>query len=180
MNDFSPNKTSPNDDYDDTLVLTFIAYYQEIEHILLRAGYTRAARAPWSDRADWEGFARQIEAKFDPFPDPTLMGSVLVLLSDPNDASMRRRRGRVSFLSEPSLPERNTVWLVEVIQEIRNKIIFGINLMGKPACEMEQVSAALYALEKLIFLDPKVKSLLMYVPQPEDRQGETPREALQA
>jgi len=107
------------------------------------------------------------------------MGSVLFLLSDPVDLSVRRTRGRVSYLSERSIPERNTVWLVEVIQELRNKIIFGINLMGEPACESAQVSAALYVLETLMFLDPKVKSLLMFVPRPEDRKGKTLRDALQ-
>jgi hypothetical protein len=119
MNDSPPNKLSPNHDYGAALVFSFLAYYHQCEQILRRAGFTRAARAPWSERADWEGFARQVQAKFEPEADPTLSGAVLVLLSDLQDESMHRRRGRVSYLSEPSIQERNTAWLVEIIQEVR-------------------------------------------------------------
>jgi hypothetical protein len=147
------------------LAFTFLLYYQRFEQILLRAGFTREGRRPGNLRADWERFARHIQAKFDPEADLALSGSVGVLLRDPDNPELYRNRGREFFLQEPIIPERNTVWLAELVREVRNRILYGILLTGVATCEMAQVSAALFLLGSWAYLDPALESLWADVEQ---------------
>ena len=166
MNHTAPDPLPIDDTLSEHLALTFLDCYHHSEQSLRRAGFTSGARA------DWGAFTRQVQAKFDPEADPGLKGAVLVLLTDPDDWNLKRIRARGRFLLEPTTPERNTAWLVEIMQEVRSKIVFGLNLTGEPACGELQVSAALYVLDTLMDLDPKVKSLFLGVHRPEDGQGE--------
>ena len=113
MNDLNPKETSPNNDFDEELVLTFLTNYHSLEQALVRAGFTRAGHTPGNPRPDWGKFARHIERLFDPDSSPELMGAVCYLLGEPEEQELRRERLQASVPGELSSPASDIVWLSE-------------------------------------------------------------------
>jgi hypothetical protein len=160
MNDLFPNKTSQDNDFDWDLVLTFLTDYLMLEGALVQAGFTQAGCRPGNPQPDWKGFARHIAGKFDPDSSPELMGAVCTLLADPEDPGFFRKRRTEPSLWEPSIPERNTAWLGEVVQQIRDQLLLQINFVQIPACDDTSLAAALVLVDAWAIIDPKVESLL--------------------
>jgi hypothetical protein len=154
MNDFLPQKESPHDDFDEELVLTFLALYHSLEQALVRAGYTRAGYTPGNPQPDWGGFARHIAGKFDPDSSPELMGAFCYLLGEPGAQELR--------MELPS-PVSDILWLSELVQEVRNRLLLWMNFAGKPWGNDANVVAALYIIQAWSKLDPQVESLLTHV-----------------
>jgi hypothetical protein len=154
MDDLLPDKTPPKDDLDAELVLTFLAAYHALEEALVRAGFTRAGRRPGNPRPDWSAFARHIEEQFDPESSPELMGAFCTLLGAPQEQHFRRELpGLVSDL----------LFLSELVQEIRDRLLLRINFTAQPWGDDAVVVAALYIIQAWSKLDPKVESLLPHV-----------------
>lgn len=137
MNDLSPNKASQ-----------------------VRAGFTRAGHSPETPQPDWNRFARHIAAKFDPDSSPELMGAACTLLVDPQEPGFLRERRTEPSLWEPSILERNTAWLAEVVQHIRDRLLLQINFAQEPACDDASLTAALLLVQAWASLDPTVQRLL--------------------
>jgi len=160
MNDLTPNKASREDDFDWDLALTFLTDCRMLEGALVRAGFARADRGPGNPQPDWKGFARHIADKFDPHASPELMGAACTLLADPQDPGFFRTRRTERSLWEPSSPERNTAWLAEVVQQIRDQLLLQLNFPPGPAYDDTSLAAALILVDSWARLDPQVESLL--------------------
>jgi hypothetical protein len=163
MNDHLPKMTTPDEELDEVLVLNFLADTHELEEALVRAGFTRAGQTPRDARPDWEQFALHIEGKFEPESRVELEMAVVYLLADPVRESFRRERLADSILGEPSKPHSDIVWLAELVQEIRNRLLGWINFRREPGCEDADVMAALFVVQAWSHLDPQVENLLVYV-----------------
>jgi hypothetical protein len=163
MNGFLPKVSSPKDDLDAEMVLDFLAAYHALEGALLRAGFTRPGRRPGTTQPDWGGFARRIADRFDPGASPELIGAVCTLLADPDQPGYFRNRRPEIYLMEPSIPERNTVWLAEVVQEIRNRLLLRMSFADDAWSDGPAVVSAMLVVQAWSKLDPQVESLLTHV-----------------
>jgi hypothetical protein len=160
MDDLNPKVTSPKDDLDAELVLDFLAAYHALEGALVQAGFTRPGRRPGSAQPDWSGFARHIADRFDPDTSPELIGAVCTLLANPDKPGYFRKRRPEIYLLEPSIPEHNTVWLVEVVQEIRNRLLLRMSFADDAWSDDMAVVSAMLVVQAWSKLDPQVESLL--------------------
>jgi len=160
MDDLLPKLTSPKDDLDAGLALAFLAEYHALEGALVQAGFTGPAPRPGSAQPDWGGFARHIADRFDPDASPELIGAVCTLLSNPDKPGYFRKRRPEIFLLEPSIPERNTVWLVEVVQEIRNRLLLRMSFADDAWSDDTAVLSAMLVVQAWSKLDPQVERLL--------------------
>jgi len=163
MNDLNPKETSPNNDFDEQLVLTFLTNYHSLEQALVQAGFTRAGHTPGNPRPDWGKFARHIERRFDPDSSPELMGAVCYLLGEPEEQELRRERLQASIPWELSSPASDILWLSELVQEIRNRLLLRINFADKAWSDDTGALAALFIVEAWSYIDPKVESMLTHV-----------------
>jgi hypothetical protein len=161
VSDPSADQASTSDEFDMEMALTFLTDYHALEQALVRAGYTRASRSPGSTQADWELFARHIEDRFDPDSSAVLQGAVAHLLWHEENMDLRRKRLQDCALWEDFNPNNDIVWISELLQHTRNKLIHGINLPGLPGCDFDQVLAALFVVEAWSHVDSKVESMLM-------------------
>lgn len=160
MSDLPPKKTSPDHNFDEELVLTFLSKYHSLEQALVRAGFTRAGSTPGNARPDWEQFARHIEGKFDPESAPELAGAVGYLLADPEKDKLRWERLQASLPGDRSSPQSDIVWLSELIQGIRNRLLHWLNFGEEAWDDDPGIVAALFIVDAWSVIDPKVKSLL--------------------
>lgn len=162
MNDLSLQTTLSDDDLDSELALTFLSAYHALEQALVRAGFTQPGRRPGNPRANWEQFTLHIEGEFDPESSPELMGAVYYLLGEPKAQELRQERLQASVAGEWSSPQSDIAWLSELVQRIRNRLLFQINFPGKAGGDDTDVMAAFFIVEAWSKIDPQVKSLLNY------------------
>jgi len=155
-----PKTAPPKDEVDEELALTFLTFHHTLERALVQAGYTRAGHTPASVRADWERFARHIEAQFDPDSDEVLQGAVGYLLWNQENLDLRNERLEDSFPWEPSSPHNDIVWISVLIQQTRDRLLHRINFLGNPGSDTAQVTAALFVVEAWARLDPKVEGFI--------------------
>lgn len=156
MNDLLPKKNPPQNDFDGELALIFLSHYHALEEALVRAGYTRAGHTTGNPRPDWGRFARHIEGKFVPESSPELMGAVCYLLADPEKEALRRERPGASS------PQSDLLWLAELVQEIRDRLLLRINFPDIPLRDDTAVLAAFLIVQNWSHIDPGVESLLAH------------------
>ena len=162
MNDLFPQNISPQNDFDWELTLTFLTHFHALEEALVRAGFTQAGRKPGNPWPDWDRFTRHIEGKFDPDASPELMGAVYYLLADPEKDALRRERLETSISGEQSSPQSDLLWLAELVQEVRDRLLVCINFPEIPLKDDTAVLAALLIVENWSYIDPGVESLLTH------------------
>jgi hypothetical protein len=164
MNKPLPGQSSRNDDDREMLVLTFITEYQAFERALVLAGFTTAGRTPGNARPDWARFVRTIERKFHSGASPELLEAAYYLLEHPDYQDARWERMENAELSDPYSPQRDIIWLSEMVQQIGNKLARGFNLMGQQAdYDLQDITAAMLVVEAWSHIDPKVERLLGHV-----------------
>jgi hypothetical protein len=154
MSDLLPRNTSPQDDLDLELALTFLDLYRSLEEALVRAGYTQAGHKPGNARPDWDRFARDIEGKFDADASPELAGAVGYLLADPEKHKRRRERLQASLPGERPSAESDIAWLAERVREIRDRLLYQINFPGVPGGDLTDVLAAWYVIQAWSSIEP--------------------------
>jgi hypothetical protein len=81
-------------------------------------------------------------------------------LANPDKPGYFRERRPEIYLLEPSIPERNTAWLVEVIQEIRNRLLLRMSFADDAWSDDMAVVSAMIVVQAWSKLDPQVESLL--------------------
>jgi hypothetical protein len=163
MNSTFPAQGFTNDDADGELVLIFLTEFRALEQALIRAGFTKAGGTHGTAQPDWVRFVRHIERRFHPESSPELQGAVSYLLYDPDKLELRRERLQGSYPGETFSAHSDILWLSELVQEIGNKLIHGINFQKTPGYDTEYVMAALLVVEAWSYIDPTVESLLTHV-----------------
>ena len=148
---------------DEELVLTFLTEYHAFEQAMVRAGFTRAGRTPASKQPDLGRFARHIEKHFRPDASEMLEGAVAYLLCNPRNQELREERLEKSFPWETSDPQSDVVWLLELVQQTRNRLTLEINFPVTPGMDTTLVMAALFVVEAMANMDPEMESQLTSV-----------------
>jgi hypothetical protein len=144
-------------DADEELVLTFLSYFQTLEHALMRAGYTQAGHTPGSAQPDWYRFARHIHPRFDPDSSEVLQGAVSYMLWDDDNLELRNERIENAHFWENADPNNDTVWLSELVQQTGRKVIHGLNFPAKPGVDIAMVTAAMFIVEEWLRLEPEME-----------------------
>jgi hypothetical protein len=145
---------------DEETVLYFLSHYQALERALMRAGYTRAGHTSGSVQPDWPRFARHIQPRFEKDTEPVIQGAVAYMLLDEDHLALREERIENAHPWESPDPHNDTVWLAELLQQTRKRLIHWLNFPGAPAMDMAMVSAALFIVDAWSILDPQVEKLL--------------------
>ena len=145
---------------DEELALTFLTEYHAFEQALVRAGFTRAGRTPGSKQPDLGRFARHIEKHFHPDNSEMLEGAVAYLLCNPRHQELREERLEKSFPWETSDPQSDVVWLLELVQQTRNRLTLDINFPVAPGMDTALVMAALFVVEAMAHVDQEMESEL--------------------
>jgi hypothetical protein len=147
-------------DYDEELILTYLTEYHALGQALMQAGFVRVGRTPGNAQPDWAGFARHIEQHFDPDSSEPLQGAVAYLLYQKDNLERRTERLQHSQPWETYSPHSDVIWLSEMLQQTHNRLIHGINFLGKPGCDSTQVMAALFIVEAWAHIDLDVEKHL--------------------
>ena len=158
-----PDRNKREIEIDEELAITFLTEYHAIEQALVRAGFARAGRIPGSTQPDWERFVRHIERRFRPDSSEELQAAVSYLLIKPSLVELREQRLEYSFPWETASPRSDMIWLSELVQQVRNKLVLGINFPQSSGCDTATTMAALLVMEAWAYTDPQVERLLTFI-----------------
>jgi len=145
---------------DEETLLYFFSHYHALEQAIMRAGYTRAGPTPGSFHADWPRFARHIEPEFKKDTEPVIQGATAYLLLDEEYLDLRNERIENAHFWESPDPNNDTVWLAELLQQVRRGLIHRLNYPDAPPVDIAMVTAALFIVEAWAKIDPIVEGLL--------------------
>ncbi len=159
---------APRPDWSDELIepdeetlLYFFSHYHALEQAIMRAGYTRSGHRPGSAQPDWSRFARHIEPEFKKDSEPVIQGAVAYLLLDEEHLELRNERIENAHFWESPDPHNDVIWLAELLQQVRKRLIHRLNFPDAPAVDITMVSAALFIVDAWAQLDPEVEKLLV-------------------
>jgi len=135
------------EEMDEPLILTYLAFYHLLERLLVQAGFSGSTAAYKQPRPDWYRWARRIEKEFDPASSEELRDAVEYLLSlrDEMEELPGRLQNRIQW--ESVSPYSDVLWLTEMLQHTSVQLTHRYNLVEMPGCSTPQVMAALFVVQ---------------------------------